>query len=198
MSRMASTNLHTSSAPLSPGAKALGLFLAALALALIVFFYVALPTPPSLVADEGPAHISFAADRASVLVPGDCVMARWEVGGIRTVTINGRATVGTGEQEICITTDPVSLPTLRVRLQDGELREYLLTIGIVARKPEVWFLAVLAVLALLASVYALMSSIVGSRLAPLRSYWRGAAHPDYHAGAGDRHSWAGAWPALLL
>jgi lysophospholipase L1-like esterase len=171
---MASTNPRTSSAPLSPGAKALGLFLAALALALVGFLYVVLPAPPSLVADEGQAHVSFAADRASALVPGDCVTVRWEVGGIRTVTINGRPTVGTGDQEICVTTAPESMPALRVRLQDGELREYPLNISIVARKPEVWFLGVLAVLALLASGYVVTASIFGSRLSMLRPYWRGA------------------------
>ncbi len=170
---MASTDIRMSSSTLSPGAKALGLFLAGLTLVLFAFLYVVLAPPPSLVAAEGQAHVSFAADRANVLIPGDCVMVRWEVGGIRTVHINGRPTVGTGEREICVTPASDSMPTLRVRLQDGDLREYPLNIGIVVRKPEVWFLGVLSALALMGSGYVVVASIVGNRLAPLRPYWHG-------------------------
>ncbi len=169
---MALTDTRTLSPALSPGAKAMGLLLAALAVALFAFFYVVLAPRPSLVADNGQAHVSFAADRASVVFPGDCVTVRWQVEGIRTVHINGQPTVGSGERDICVTPSPDSMPTLQVRFLSGDLREYPLKIGIVARKPEVWFLGLVSVLLLAASGYIVVTSALSDRLAPLYAYWR--------------------------
>jgi lysophospholipase L1-like esterase len=163
-----------SSSPLSPGAKALGLFLAALAFALMGFLYIVLMPSPGLVTDEGQAHLSFAADRATVMFLGDCVLVRWQVGNVQAVHINGRPTVGQGEREICVTAAPASMPTVQVRLTDGSLHEYRLPIGVVVRKPEVWFLGVLAASALLASGYVILASILRPRLGPVRTYWHNA------------------------
>jgi len=171
---MSLTDTPTTPPSLSPGAKALGLFLAALAVILFAFVYVALAPAPRLVADDGPVHIDFAADRANVMFPGDCVKVRWQVGGIRTVHINDEPTVGEGEQDICVTPAPESMPTLHLVYQDGSLHEYALTIGIVARKPEVWFLGALAAALLLGSAYSVAALVLGRRLAPLRAIWRTA------------------------
>ncbi len=60
------------------------------------------PTPLIIETTDSGAHILFSADSDSVPFPGRCVMVRWSVEGIRTVTFNGSGVVGQSEQSACI------------------------------------------------------------------------------------------------
>ena len=170
--------LTTSATPpvsaLSPGAKALGLFLAALALLLLLALRTVFSPPAQLEASEGEAHIRFTASRSSVLLPGECVAVQWEVGGIRAVHLNDQPTVGRGEGEACITPASETQPRLRVRLVDGSVREYRLEIGIGVRRAENWFLGGLALLLVGAAGYVLAAPRVGKWLSGLRPLARRA------------------------
>jgi len=153
---------------LSRGAKALGLFLGALIPGLIAIFFIGYAPATEVNTVEGEAQIHFQADHRSVLLPGDCVNVRWEVGGIRAVYINDEPTIGSGAREFCVT--PGEQPALQVHLQDGSLREYKLDITIVVRQAAFWFVVVLAAGLLIASGFVLIAPALGRWLGPVCPY----------------------------
>lgn len=104
---------------------------------LILVSFIANPPPNQIKAQVGTASISFSLDRSQVIFPSDCPHAAWSVEGIRAVYINGEATVGRSEREIC----PWAMqPALRVIFQDDSERTYLLPIRVLSYTPLVWVL----------------------------------------------------------
>lgn len=133
--------------------------------------------PLSVDVNEGDAHIYFEAASRAVPFSGDCVMVRWNVEGIRTVSLNGLGTVGTGEQQVCLTdeTRPVQLD---IEFQDGTQRTYTLPIEILSHRPIyfvllasiwllLWLVADLAHERWLADRIALRPLMIGVCLTPL-------------------------------
>lgn len=153
-------------ASLSRGAKALGLFLLAALIALGVLAAVVFSPPIAIQADEGQARIVFTADRRSVFLAGDCLTVRWQVTRIRAVAVNGQPTPGEGEQRVCVSPAPETLPTLQVVFQDNSVQKYVLPISIVSRSPLLW--AALACALLLLGLAAGIA--FAPRLAAVRLY----------------------------
>ncbi|HEX2907938.1 MAG TPA: hypothetical protein VHO69_13800, partial [Phototrophicaceae bacterium] len=132
-------------------------------LLILILVLLAVFSPPITVnVTEGQAQISFSANRSRVLLHNNCVTVNWEVEGIQTVLINTLPTVGTGQQEMCVT--PEQRPTLLVTLVDGSEREYQLDIQFFERQLLTWLLAVPAGLlllgALLLAVWPRLSPVV--------------------------------------
>jgi lysophospholipase L1-like esterase len=155
---------------LSRGAAALGFFLGACLVGLILVFMLVFSPPAVLDTTEGAATIHLSANRSTVVLPGDCVQVQWEAGSIRSIRINDAPTVGAGEQEICITTEPDSMPTLRITLPDDSVHVYSLNIGIVVRNPLFWLLVVLAGVLLAAAISILLKPRLAQLFTPARPF----------------------------
>ncbi len=161
---MVSPRVPVPHAALSRGAQALGIFLLAALIALSALAAIVISPPIAIQADAGQARIVFAADRRSVFLAGDCLTVRWQVTGIQTVAVNGQPTLGEGEQRVCITAAPETLPTLQVVFQDNSVQKYVLPISIVSRQPLLWAaLASALLLAVLAGWIACAPSLIAIR-----------------------------------
>lgn len=93
------------------------LFLLSAAIVLLLPLLQALTAAPveANVSAE-PMRLSFALSRNSVFLPSECVIARWQVEGIREVYFNGEGVIGTGERMVCPAFGPAML---RAVLRDG-------------------------------------------------------------------------------
>jgi lysophospholipase L1-like esterase len=144
----------TDAPPLSRGAQALGLLLAAFFLALIAALIVLLSRPPVIETTENQASIFFTADR-NLFSAGDCTTVRWDVEGIKEIYFNGQATTGSDNKTTCS-----ALNRLRLVFTDDSIGEYELRLGIINRNPLLWLLLGSAALLLLGMFYMLISPAV--------------------------------------
>lgn len=116
--------------------------LAFIGLILVVILFLRSNFPPAaaLNLQSDTYHLSFSADRGLVSAYLNCVTVQWQVEGVQTVEVNGQPVVGSGQQDTCVT--PTSMPTMLVKLPDGNQYEYTLRIGILERSLLTWILAI--------------------------------------------------------
>ena len=76
-------------------------FVASVIFALIAFAYVGLKTPASATMVSGNASIYFEIDDSVVLFATDCVTARWQADGIRSIKFNDQGVIGQDERDLC-------------------------------------------------------------------------------------------------
>ncbi len=114
----------------------LSILLALLGLILLGILVISGLSPARLDARDGEAVIQLTVERGLVLLPGDCLMMRWQVEGIREVYVNQQPQVGQGEQTVCI--DEQAQPRLSVILTDGSQREYVQPVSILVSDPLFW------------------------------------------------------------
>lgn len=130
-----------------PGRKPLAAALFIVGLLLLALLVPTAGNGASIQTIDGEAHIAFSATPTLLFLPGDCVDVRWQVDNIREVFINQSPVIGEGQQNLCI--DPQHMPALRVKLQDGTLRNYTLAITILAVNPLFWLAVVFIIWGLL-------------------------------------------------
>jgi hypothetical protein len=95
-------------------------------IAALPLIYLYATTPPATVeVRDGDATIFFQASHSRILFPGQCVQLNWEVGGIRTVHVNGEGQIGSGSEQLC---NPSVTPSIRVVLRDDRVLTYPLAI----------------------------------------------------------------------
>jgi lysophospholipase L1-like esterase len=102
----------------------------------------------SLQTTVGSAQVSFMIDRQTLVAPGDCAQAAWQVEGVREVYINDIPTVGQGAMRLC--PDGITPPTLRIVLPDGSTHRYPLFVDFFIAQPTTYFL-IIVLLALVGS-----------------------------------------------
>jgi hypothetical protein len=101
------------------------LALVALIAALPLIYLSVTTTPATVEVRDGDATVFFEASQSRILFPGQCVQLNWEVGGIRTVHVNGEGRIGSGSEQFC---NPSLTPSIRVVLRDERVLSYPLAI----------------------------------------------------------------------
>lgn len=86
--------------------------------ALPMIYLYSTTTPATVEARDGDATIFFQASQSRILFPGQCIQLNWEVGGIRTVRVNGEGRTGSGSEPFC---NPSLTPSIRVVLRDDRV-----------------------------------------------------------------------------
>ncbi len=102
------------------------LLLNAMMLLLLVLAIAGTPAP-SIETTFGGASVEIAADRAWVLLPGQCVTITWDLEGIHSVYIDERGAIGWGEIIYCPEADGNS-PIIDITAENGQLRAFELNI----------------------------------------------------------------------
>ncbi len=70
------------------------------------------------------AYFNVSVDRRYVWQSGDCVILRWESGGLQTIWLDNDPTVGVAEREWCVN-GRFSVPYWEITYTDGETRRYI-------------------------------------------------------------------------
>ncbi len=85
-------------------------------------------------------RVAFTAERARVLLPGQCVSVTWEAEGISAIYLDHEGIGGEGSASIC----PAGAyyPTFRVVAPDGSSHIYTLPVSIVVYQVEFWILLI--------------------------------------------------------
>ena len=97
----------------------------ALLISLLVLL-VAVSSPiPAINEQYGETSLRFAADRAWVLFPGDCVNINWQTDDIESLHVEGRGEIGQGEKAFCPWIN-AKAAYFEVRTPDGLYREFTL------------------------------------------------------------------------
>ena len=91
------------------------------ALFLLLLAGIAGTPAPFIETEFGGASVEIAADRAWVLLPGDCVAITWELEGIHSLYIDGQGKIGWGEIAYCPSLLSTS-PLFEVTSANGEER----------------------------------------------------------------------------
>lgn len=113
---------------------------------LIVAFllYLLIGQHPVTIQDQKKtASIQFEADQRWVLLPDACVMVNWKVDGIRAVYLNGRGTVGEGQETVCLDDGQPEL-TIKFPWLTQPDETYRLPVEALSTRPETWGLLLLA------------------------------------------------------
>lgn len=133
----------------------IALILIGIAIAIFLGLATQLNTPPpDINTTEGEAEVNFRATAGAVIFSGDCLNVSWSVENIVAVYLNSNATVGQGEEVVCVF--PEAKPTLTITTQAGTDIDYVLDIGILTVNPLTNFLILVAALFFLSGVYLLV------------------------------------------
>src|SRR5690349_1065753 len=100
---------------------------------LLVIVFSAASANSTLDLVEGQTTIHFTAEQGYVWLPGKCVTVHWNAEGIREIYLNGEGQIGSGQQQVCVTTQ--TQPTLRVKFLDDTQKDYSLPITILLLNP---------------------------------------------------------------
>ena len=132
--------------PFSPSKRILSIVLAtgSVIIMLALLYKVVVAHPAALDVSYQDSMVHFEAARDTVLLPFDCVYVRWSAEAIDKIFLDGKATIGSGEQSACLS--PGVTPTLRVDYPDGTSETYPLTIAVVTTTPSNWLLLIAAVI----------------------------------------------------
>jgi len=131
------------------------LVLIGIALAIFVGFMLLLNTSPVTVnTTENEATVVFHSSKGAILFSGECITVSWEVENIVAVYLNNQATVGQGEEVVCVYAE--ARPTLRITTQEETEISYTLPIEILTLNPLVNIGILLGGIFFLAGVYLLI------------------------------------------
>jgi hypothetical protein len=146
----------------------LGAFVLALTALAVVFLtvlsFVLRPAPEvhlERVGTAGDVTVSFQADQAAVLLPGNCIDVRWNVTNAQAVALNRSAVAPAGEQAVCLNAQP----TLSVILSGDAVRDYSLNIVVLTQNR--YFLLAVVIAASLLAAAAVVASPLRTRLMSL-------------------------------
>ena len=109
----------------SPTARALLVLIAVLLVLLALAIHNS--PAPRIESEFGGATVEIRADRAWLLLPGDCLTIAWDLEGIHSLYIDGQGKIGWGEIAYCPSTD-ASSPVFDITAENGQLRAYELNI----------------------------------------------------------------------
>ena len=90
-------------------------------------FMISSAAPPSVGMEFGGARIDLSADRAWILLPGDCATISWELEGVRSLSVDGQDKVGWSEIEYCPSLRSTS-PQFIIRAENGDQRTLAISI----------------------------------------------------------------------
>ena len=124
------------------------------------FIFLLNASPLAINTSENEADIAFRSSRGTILVSGECITVSWEVDNIVAVYLNNQATVGQGEQVVCVYAQ--AKPTLRISAQDGTELSYTLPIEILTLNPLVNIGGLLAIICFLIGIYLLIGQSIRS------------------------------------
>ncbi len=145
------------------------------------FWQVLQPVPAAIHAAQGRGTVEFSVDDVTLLMPGDCLTAHWQVEQIKAVELNGEGVAGQGAQTVC-----APAADLTVTFQDGAQKTYTLAAQFLPDSPvsRLLLLAALAVFAssvlvsgLLAALWRPIRHRASERIPPLSTRRPGARRP---------------------
>ena len=111
---------------LFPPKRRRNLLLVLIAVLVILLVLAIIGTPaPKIATTFGGATVDLRADRAWVLVPGQCVAASWNLEGIKSLYIDGEGKIGWGEESYCPSLEATS-PIIEISAANGETRSFVL------------------------------------------------------------------------
>ena len=96
---------------------------------LLVIFVLAVSRilAPQIDSEFGGATVHLSADRALIVLPGECALLKWDVEGIQSIYLNGKGKIGRGEQSYCPTGLSIS-PQFKITAADGSYQTF--TLGV--------------------------------------------------------------------
>ena len=108
---------------------------------------------PQIDSEFGGATIHLSADRALIIMPGECALLKWDVDGIQSILLNGEGRISWGEQAYC--PEGVSiLPQFDITATDGTTRTFTLQVASVDLS---YFALCLVLISLILAVYYLVT-----------------------------------------
>ena len=108
---------------------------------------------PQIDSEFGGATVHLSADRALIVLPGECALLKWDVEGIQSIYLNGKGKIGRGEQSYC--PEGVSiLPQFDITATDGTSRTFTLQVASVDLS---YFTLCLVLISLILAVYYLVT-----------------------------------------
>ena len=122
---------------------------------LLVIFVLAVSRilAPQIDSEFGGATVHLSADRALIVLPGECALLKWDVEGIQSIYLNGEGRIGWGEQAYC--PEGVSiLPQFDITATDGTSRTFTLQVASVDLS---YFALCLVLISLILAVYYLVT-----------------------------------------
>ena len=122
---------------------------------LLVIFVLAVSRilAPQIDSEFGGATVHLSADRALIVLPGECALLKWDVEGIQSIYLNGKGRIGWGEQAYC--PEGVSiLPQFDITATDGTTRTFTLQVASVDLS---YFALCLVLISLILAVYYLVT-----------------------------------------
>lgn len=129
-------------------------------------YWLFIPAPLVIEAQEAGGTIYFSANRGVVFAPNDCVTLRWSVEDIQAVYLNEQAQTGSGEEQFCLAQEQ---PALRVIFQDDSEQTYRLNVTPLLTHPITGI--VIAAVGFMAAPYLSMLLLFPLRTAMRLAVW---------------------------
>ena len=83
---------------------------------------------PQIDSEFGGATVHLSADRALIVLPGECALLKWDVEGIQSIYLNGKGKKGWGEQNYC-PAGVSEFPQFEITAADGTSRTFMLKVA---------------------------------------------------------------------
>jgi lysophospholipase L1-like esterase len=112
------------------------------------------------------AAIRLSVDRRWVVYDNDCTIARWKIEGAAAVSFGHQVQTPTGSTKVCIHDQPEKF-TWRIQFPDETEQTYVLEVGFIGYQPEIWILALVTQVLLVAVAYFALAWLIEWRFAGL-------------------------------